>query len=70
MDKCEKCGSPDPEQCYNAFEKRTTGWWCTKCGHFEKAIGRERWMPIAENTYSAPESGVYSVTETTEETPP
>ena len=42
--KC-KCGS-DMDQIYDPLEKVTRGWYCVKCRHFEKAIGREKKLPI------------------------
>jgi hypothetical protein len=63
MDNCLACGHPEPEHCWNAFEKITTGWWCTKCNHFEKAIGRERQIAPVESTYGVVAPEEYSESE-------
>ncbi len=38
---CPKCGEP-AGQIINAAEQVRRGWWCTACGHFDDAVGRER----------------------------
>jgi len=60
MNTCPKCLEPSPEHCWNALERVTTGWWCTKCNHFERAIGRERQLVPSEITYGGAPQAVYS----------
>lgn len=43
---CPKCGSYEVSRIWNAEERKTKGFYCSVCSHFEKAIGRERLLPI------------------------
>lgn len=38
---CGKCGEKASEVIY-AEKKTRVGWYCAKCSHFEKTIGREK----------------------------
>jgi rubredoxin len=38
---CPSCGGPAVEVIY-AQQKLRRGWYCPQCGHFEKALRRER----------------------------
>lgn len=43
--KCPKCKG-DMDQIYDPIERITRGWYCVPCDHFEKAIGREKKIPL------------------------
>jgi transcription elongation factor Elf1 len=65
--KCPECNSYKVEECYNAHLRAMHGWWCRNCGHFEKAIGRER---IVVNTYGVPPPDEYPEIEPTKRNEP
>jgi hypothetical protein len=57
MSRCEKCYG-GTEQVYHAAKQVVKGWYCVKCDHMTKSIGRERQLPLEK-----------SITESTSATP-
>jgi len=47
MSRCEKCAG-STSMVYHATEHVCVGWYCPRCMHVTKAIGRERQLPIEE----------------------
>lgn len=46
--KCPACGHQAQQAVY-ASQRLRRGWYCSKCRHFEPAIGRERKMDKLED---------------------